>query len=160
MRGISSFQLFYGRRGVLCALFLCALLAAQSGCGPSGPTTVPVKGSVTKDGQPLALVVVTLMGTDGDYVPTGETDSSGNFEIALAPSGKKGAAPGKYKVILAGGGTPTVAGTQGSPNSPYGSDRSGRPVAEKPYGKEWTSAETSPLEVEVVSGMAPIEIKL
>lgn len=154
VRKSASSKAFSGLVGIL---GVCVL--AIAGCGPAGPATIPVSGTVTKGGQPIAFVTVTLMGTDGNFIPTGESDASGKFTIALAPSGKKGAMPGKYKVVLAGGTNAPITSTPDKPYNPYGSGQAPKAV-EKPYGKEWEAEATSPLEVEVKSGMSPIEIKL
>jgi hypothetical protein len=85
-------------RGGIASVLSVALLALV-GCGPAGPATVPVRGKITKDGKGVPGVIITLVGTDPNYIPTGESDDNGNFEITLAQSGKKGAMPGNYKVL-------------------------------------------------------------
>jgi hypothetical protein len=145
-------------RGGIASVLSVALLALV-GCGPAGPATVPVRGKITKDGKGVPGVIITLVGTDPNYIPTGESDDNGNFEITLAQSGKKGAMPGNYKVVLAGGGPRTPVGTPDNPVSPYGSGR--QPAAQqKPYGPEYEAPDTTPLNIEVKSGMGPLDISL
>ncbi len=79
-----------------CALLLSPLFA---GCGgakvPQGPKLVPVEGTVTMDGKPLAEASV-MFGT-GQGI--GETDANGRFELKSI-GGKKGCPVGEFKVII------------------------------------------------------------
>jgi hypothetical protein len=86
-------------RPLTCVL-LTALLAI--GCGQSQSSdTIPVGGTVTLDGKPLAKAVLTfvpqgnIMGTGGG----GTTDSAGKYQV-LSQRGEKGLLPGLYKVII------------------------------------------------------------
>lgn len=153
-------------------LTTCLALAALTltlGCGPGGPATVPVSGTITKGGQPLPNVSITLIdNAKPDQTASGMSDSSGKFELTYGTIGKKGAVVGKYKVVLSGGSAAPTANTSGTTGS-YGGGGGGKPgvgggspmpVIETPYDKIWASPETSPLEVEVKSGMGPLEIKV
>lgn len=86
------------------------LAAAISGCG--GPRPVPVKGSVTYKGKPLANVNVVLIGNDGARAH-GETDSSGSFSKLTTSKDGDGAVPGDYSVVI----TPKIA-TNMDPQKP------------------------------------------
>lgn len=75
------------------------------GCGasaPPGPTIYPVKGKLTKGGQPLKGVTVGLYpagGASAKGTPgSGLTDDSGAFEIRS--SGGLGVSEGSYKLVL------------------------------------------------------------
>ncbi len=48
-----------------CAAPLLCCLAAVSGCGPGGPKTVPVSGSVTFAGEPVADGEIAFRSADG-----------------------------------------------------------------------------------------------
>lgn len=77
------------------AVFLICL-----GCGAG---RVPVEGTVTIDGKPLAGAMVTLQRTDGE--PTNrsyiaETDSQGKFQLKTADGSAQGAPPGSYHVFI------------------------------------------------------------
>lgn len=150
-----------GACALLCASFLMA------GCGPGGPPTVPVTGTITKGGQPLANVTITLVDpTKPDNTATGTSDSAGKFDLVYGTIGKRGAAPGKYKIVLSGGGGDAIKGPDYKggggygPGAGAGGQQSSAPVVETPYDKAWTSVETSPQEVEVKSGMGLLDIKL
>jgi hypothetical protein len=86
------------------ALLVCLI----AGCGSEGreppedtADLVPVKGSVTMDGEPLANATVMFIPAGGSpqlsYYAT--TDFSGKFSLA-SPLGRSGAAPGDYTVTI------------------------------------------------------------
>jgi hypothetical protein len=69
-----------------------------AGCGGSG--TVPVKGTLTFDGKPLAGAFVTLIPDGpGGREAHGSTDAGGVFHLSTF-SPKDGALPGAYKVTV------------------------------------------------------------
>lgn len=71
----------------------CVVAAAlASGCGPSGPPTAPVAGTVLIDGQPVAGVEVHF--ASDKVAGSGITDASGKFALT------GGASPGPNKVWL------------------------------------------------------------
>ncbi len=80
---------------------LVALLAAV-GCGDKGNDGLtPVSGTITVDGGPGNAAAVTFVPTgstpgNGGH---GSTDATGRYEITT-PQGKKGLAPGEYKVTV------------------------------------------------------------
>jgi hypothetical protein len=99
----------------LVAILAGILLLGLTGC--SGDGVVSVEGVVKLDGQPLggATVVFTPVDEKGQSA-SGLTKSDGTFGLTAA-NGKKGAAPGVYKVVVShsevmaapGGGTPDPA---------------------------------------------------
>lgn len=86
------------------AAALVLLLAACLGCGggknDADPSLVPVSGTVTFNGQPLATGIVTLVG-DGATAgsPASGKIESGKFTIMTSVSAP-GARPGNYKVVI------------------------------------------------------------
>lgn len=84
-------------RTVSIGLLACALLPLTlAGCGQGGapePELVPVSGTVTLDGQPLADASV-MFGS----VARGATDASGRYELSRGD--KKGAPVGEHQVII------------------------------------------------------------
>jgi hypothetical protein len=87
------------------------------GCGGSGDGLVPVTGTVTVDGQPgdgAAVAFVPKDGTPGNG-GTALADASGKYEITT-PQGKKGLAPGAYKVTVSYRRNPD--GSAPDPNTP------------------------------------------
>jgi hypothetical protein len=90
---------------------LCLALAVLSGgCGQvkeTIPELVPVSGTVTYQGKPLADAVVTFFPVDWEeeqtelnkvYRPSGKTNAQGEFELAWGVN--PGAPPGKYAVCI------------------------------------------------------------
>lgn len=79
--------------------FLCVALV---GCGGSGTKPmsglVPVTGTVTHNGQPVAAGTVTFVGGDGTLVFSGQI-TNGRFQLAGSPS-SPGARPGEYRVCV------------------------------------------------------------
>jgi hypothetical protein len=94
-------------RSISCRTILCGLLAlaaAAGGC-QCGQTwnLVPVEGTVTKNGRPLANIEVVFLadsdaGTHGPRA-SGTTDESGHYRLRT-DSGEDGAVMGKHRVIL------------------------------------------------------------
>ena len=125
------------------------------GCGasaPPGPTIYPVKGKLTKGGQPLKGVNVGLYpagGASAKGTPgSGVTDDAGAFEIRS--SGGVGVSAGSYKVVLSAP-PPMIdyANQKGPP----------KPSVELP--KNLTSETTSDRIVEVkASGENTVDVSL
>ncbi len=70
------------------------------GCGP-GVKLVPVSGTITKDGKPMAGVTVTFLPDPGnrDNTPgVAATGPGGNY--ALKWQDHRGVTPGKYRVMV------------------------------------------------------------
>ena len=85
---------------------VAALCAAFGGCSkgkvaPEG--LVPVTGTVTLDGQPLAGALVTYIPTGtqtGVVDAAGETDDQGKFKLLTFEGQEEGAVPGEYRVVI------------------------------------------------------------
>jgi hypothetical protein len=82
------------------AVTLGLALALIAGCG--GQAIVPVEGTVTLDGKPLAganIVLAQLRATaPGPFV--GKTDADGKFSLGATDGGSGGAAPGEYRLMI------------------------------------------------------------
>jgi hypothetical protein len=81
-------------------LLLPSVLALAAGCGGNG--VVPVAGTVTLDGRPLAdasVVLAQLRATDpGPFV--GKTDAEGKFTLGATTRPGSGAAVGDYRLMI------------------------------------------------------------
>ena len=132
------------------------------GCGPSGPTTQPVSGTVTVGGAPLANATVTFTPKTPDgtlETAGGNTDESGKYTLYTGIQGKPGAMAGVYIVKVAEGMDEAASeagymsdegGAQG------GADTSADPGA--PSGSK-IPADFS-VEVEVKSGSNTINVEI
>jgi hypothetical protein len=82
-------------------LAVCGLAVAITGCGGnSGPKLASVTGKITIDGKPVAGAGIQLISQEPNgSVAYGMTDESGYYEMAFGQS-RKGAFPGKNKVVL------------------------------------------------------------
>ena len=135
------------RPATAAAVLLVGLLA--TGCG--GGNTHPVNGTVTLDGAPFAARngLVTFVpdkakGNAAADEPTGTVDDRGRY--TLYTKGRRGAAPGWYKVVVTGLADAAPAAAKGSLTQ--------RPVPKSVVPARYGRAETTPLEVEVVASPA------
>jgi hypothetical protein len=77
---------------------LAAALFALTGCGDSGPKVVPVSGTVTIDGKPLAYGFVQVM--PADWRPaTGKIGPDGRFTLTTMKEGD-GCVAGTHPVAI------------------------------------------------------------
>lgn len=72
------------------------LLLALAGCGSSGPTIVPVSGTLTYKGKPVPHAAIRFMPENG-RPSAGETDEEGRFTLSYDRE-HEGAVVGKHKV--------------------------------------------------------------
>lgn len=143
-------------RLVCLAVLAVMAVSAIAGCGPDRPKTIPVSGTVTFDGKPIAGAAVLLMPEAPGRPATGETDESGNFTMMTFEPGD-GALPGKHAVTVT---KKKVTGLL--------ADKDGLSVGEAPGGMkvEWllpqkySDPKTSGFTVEVKSGMEPLVLEL
>ena len=75
---------------------LVVIGALLSGCSGSGTRPVPVSGTVSLNGQPVAGADVVFMPQQGQLA-SGQTDAQGRFQLLTAQLGD-GAVPGDYAV--------------------------------------------------------------
>jgi hypothetical protein len=82
---------------------LCVTLFAATGCGPVPPALAPIKGSVTRAGNPLAEAKIVLHPLEpqpaGLPKPIAYADGAGNFSVTTLSHGD-GALPGNYTVTV------------------------------------------------------------
>ena len=82
-----------------------ALLAIglTGGCGgdPGLSSLVPVKGTLTRDGQPMASTTITFLPDPSNEHVTIGTDTTGpDGSFSMTHRNHQGVAPGKYKVVV------------------------------------------------------------
>lgn len=139
--------------GVLVAAVGVVLLA---GCGPSRPTTLPVRGTVTLDGQPVEGAQVMLVPDEGGRPGQGITDGAGRFTIGTFTA-SDGALPGRHAVTVV---LRRVSGVSTDPDGLEGDIQPGGPQIEWLVPRRYSDPKTSGLTAEVERGMAPLEIQL
>ncbi len=83
-----------------CSFLACGLFGITLcvGCGPSGPTVVPVTGIVSRGGKPVANLYLTFM-PDNGRPSWGTTDAEGKFKLNYDRE-QDGAVTGKHKVFV------------------------------------------------------------
>ncbi len=79
---VRHLSLLEGRRAAQFHLLLVALAALCAGCGPSGPTTYPVTGTVSYRGTPLPTGVIMLRPAQGPAA-SADIGPDGKFEVEL-----------------------------------------------------------------------------
>ena len=127
-------------------------LVVLVGCS-GGPHIVPVKGVVTRAGQPVKGLVLTFY-PEGDGRPsTGLTDDQGHFELKYDKD-TKGALVGKHKVIV------TFRPRNPGEGAEFAEGRiklhPDQDVILEKFGKR----ETTSLSVEITNAHHDIELKL
>lgn len=124
----------------------------MSGCPAGGPSTVPVKGTLTIDGKPATDVTITLAGADPKVPAASGKVENGSFTLFCGTEGKPGCVPGKYKVVLS-----SNAGT--SP-AMYKSGAGDPTKAKSPFPEKYRVATTSDKEVEITNGSNELKITI
>jgi hypothetical protein len=140
------------------AVGLLALFPFASGCGPtySGPPLVPVEGTVTLDGKPLADATVTFIPTGATMGQSsfGSTDTEGHFVLKTA-EGHAGAPAGRYKVVISKWLNPDGTVFRPSPDvSPMDS------TAKESISPAYSEADRTQLEATVAAAAAPQQFTL
>ena len=138
-------------------LSICVVLAA--GCsGSDRPATVPVSGTVTLNGQPVADAQVSFMTDGAPRAAFGTTDAEGKFRLTTFEE-NDGAMVGKHTVTISN--AAAVGGEGMSPEDPsaaYGeamqAAASGTPASGGEGGipVKYANPKTSGLEREVTQG--------
>jgi len=149
-------------RTALCAMAVVVALVCLglAGCGPAGPKTAPVKGTLTIDGKAADNIQITFAPVDSSLPTASGQVSNGSFELFTGAEGKKGAVPGKYKVVLA-----QMGGTSQEEMKAAYQAKTGRkseaPAAPKAtFPEKYKTPATSDKEVEVKPGSNEIKIEI
>ncbi|WP_164100820.1 hypothetical protein [Candidatus Laterigemmans baculatus] len=154
----------------LLLLPLLAVTVALTGCGPSGPNYVPVKGVVTIDGKPLGLKTVFFApepGTPGMGAGA-STDENGAFELLAVAAGATedvyGALPGSYVVTVNEPMFPLgeEIAVQGEGDEPEVALGIPAPVrgGPKTIPAIYTSPEMTPLKIQIPEGGGDFKLEL
>lgn len=163
----------------LCVLFVVVSVAA--GCGSNKPRAYPVTGKVTGSEKPLKGIIIRFQPVDGEkgVFSSGTIKDDGGYDLTTT-DGRRGALPGKYKVVFAlgsGAMQEAMAKMSKSPKKKSGPQMmrpgmkappggfssvggGGAPEFDTPYPASYGSAETTPQEVEVKAGTNNIDIAI
>lgn len=149
----------------LVATIIATVAFLATGCDGAG-SVVPVTGTVTLDGKPLADAEVVFhpdpaKGAGGDSA-SGFTDAQGRFTLRTGRTGKDGAAPGFYRVVVtdtAGVGDLTNPG--GVPGEGAGGPAKGSDPKRPRLPATYSDQTRTPLtDVEVRAGDSPLTFDL
>jgi hypothetical protein len=142
------------RRGLPLLIVSAAVVAG--GCGPGRPTTVPIRGSVTLDGKPVAQATVLFVPIAGGVPARGATGVDGGFTLTTFAEGD-GALAGKHRVSVS---KMRVTGVEATEDGMLPATVSGEVRTIWVTPQKYADATTSGLEVDVTRGMAPVALTL
>jgi len=109
---------------------LLILTVAIGGCGKGD--TIPLRGTVTLDGRPLANASVSFLAQDPrGRDALGSTDADGVFRLSTFEPGD-GALPGRYKVVVQPAAASAVNVVAATPGEILDAPRAGGPSAPSP----------------------------
>lgn len=145
---VRSVQVSFALVGVVVAVGI-------AGCTDSGPKTARVKGTLTINGEPANNVTVSFVPLDSSQPAASGQVTDGSFELFSGVQGTPGAAPGKYKVVLA-----AVANADADAAAYMSGQGGAPPQQELPFPEKYKDASTSDKEVEVTSGSNDIKIDI
>lgn len=131
-------------------LALCLFLGC--GGGPKIPEIVPVTGSLTLRGKPLAKATVKFLpmaeGLDGGYTATGVTDADGKFTMALPGDKGPGCFACETKVLITEGPMPPGSRSDSAEGKAlYKAHKAS--LKNRPIPKQYNRLGTTPLSVTV-----------
>lgn len=131
-----------GRKSALILLAMALVIPSSQGCGEPGPTTGPVVGNVTLDGEPLQSGLVRLSNAEGyGAIATVQEDGSFQFETDVEV--------GTYTVTVLPPEPP-------APGDPPPEKKLPRPNIPRQYQSE----QSSPLTIEVTDSSNELNITL
>lgn len=113
-----------------------ALGMTAIGCGPSGVETVPVKGSISLDGQPVPSGTIAFVAKDGIATTGGGMIKDGAYEANVPPGDK-------WVMVLATKVVGQEPEYEGDPASPM------RDITEQITSPVYNAAHQTPLEAKV-----------
>jgi len=142
--------------GVRRMLLLVAAAVVAGGCGPGRPTTVPIRGSVTLDGKPVAQATVLFVPAAGGVPGRGVTDADGGFTLTTFAEGD-GAITGKHRVAVS---KIKVTGVDATEDGMLPATVSGEVRTIWVTPQKYADASTSGLEVDVARGMPAVALAL
>lgn len=129
--------------------------AAICGCGPGRPATVPVSGTVTLDGQPVAAATVLFQPTSG--VPgRAITAADGSFTLTTFTDGDGGIV-GRHQIAVS---KLSLSGVEIDETGVSGPGGPGEAKETWHTPKRYATPAESGLEVDVREGMGPVSLDL
>ena len=128
------------------------------GCKPGAnrPATVPVSGTVTLKGSPIAGATVSFQAVDGSRSSVAITDESGRYELTTFVRGD-GAVPGEYKVAVT---KVTQAVVESVPGAKYEPPSGPIPEPKNQLPAKYADADKSGLKFTVTNGSNAADFSL
>lgn len=157
---------------MLLGVILCFGVCLSAGCGPPGPKLVPVSGTLSLDGEPLAFKSILFL-PEGDTTGNGAggyTDGQGSYALIAVIFGATrdyaGCPPGRYRVVVS---EPSIPITAADFDLPQGEDLGREPAAaigpvNSPAARGvpavYTAAQTTTLLLEVPESGGVVDLEL
>ena len=138
------------------AAAVAAFSLLVAGCGPSRPTTIPVSGTVTLDGKPVAGAQVMLLPEEEGRPAQGTTDEAGEFTLGTFETAD-GALPGSHAVTVV---ARRISGVNADADGLEGDIAPGGVKVQWLVPQRYSDPKTSGLTVTVESGMDPMKLQL
>ncbi len=143
---------------VIAFLSLCVLVSCTLGCGEAGPKTYPVTGKVTIGGEPADGLQITFEPADNTMeIASGNVGADGTYTLYTGVSGKPGAMPGKYTVLLT---DPSDESYMDEGPAPGLDETTEDPTAGGAGGRVPQEYQDNPKQVEVTAGDNKIDIEI
>lgn len=138
-------------------VFIAGCLGGES--GPPLPETVPVKGVISMDGEPLtnAQILFHPVGTTTGPGSHGGSDENGNFELKTGSgtSVVEGAAPGEYKVTVS-----RMVGPDGNPITRDPEKPPAMQMGRESLPIQYTGVDRTPLKVTIPEGGGEVKLEV
>jgi hypothetical protein len=141
------------------AVVVLATVSLLIGCGKAPPEIVPVSGTVTLDGKPLANVEVrfipTVPGLDGNMVGSAVTDDEGKYTLRLPGKTESSACACECKITINEGPIPDdIRGDQMAETNFL------KKLTNRPIPKSFTRMADTPLTVTVTPDQTDYPIQM
>ena len=143
---------------LMAALLAVPVMLGRGGGGADRPTTFPVSGTVTMNGQPVADANLNFQRTDGTRGAVGVTDAQGRYELTTFTAGD-GALPGEYRVAVTQFETPPPGAAVDEDDPNYDPDAPAF-VPENLLPEQYANPETSGLTATVTEGSNTVDFQL
>lgn len=140
------------------------LFLGAVGCKPAPPPFIPVNGTVTINGSPLANAKVRFVpleeGLDASFICTAVTDSDGKYSLTPPGKSEPGGCACKSKVLVSEGPAPDEAYGAYMRGDPGPMDRYNKSLKNRPIPTNYGRMSGSPFVVTVTADQETYDFEL
>jgi len=145
-------------------LILIVSLACASGCKKPVPAFVPVSGTVTINGTPLAHAEVRFVplveDLDANFICSAITGDDGSYTLMPPGKSEPGGCACKSKVLISEGGAPDEAYTAYMKGDPGPMERFNKSLKNRPIPTNYGRMSSSPLLITVTPEQQVYDLEL